>query len=121
MISNDGKDVIREFFAGANTSIANFIVLGTGTTAPALTDTALATEVYRISVSSAAADSTNGRVVFKGVLPAGSVPTIYEVGIVNAPGDTDTERLVARTVLTTPKVTDPEVPTEIEYSLKVTV
>lgn len=117
MITNDGRDVITESFTGQSGSIATWIVLGTGTTAAAVTDVALATEALRIPVTSALADTINNRIVFKGVLPAGSVPTITEIGIIK--DGVSTSRLVARTVLATPNNTDPDLPTEIEYSLEV--
>lgn len=118
MITNDGKAVINEFFGGQIGRIATQIVLGTGTTAEDVTDVALAAEVVSLDVTTIRADLANNRIVFKAVLPAGRVPTIYEIGIVSVSLLT---RLVARTVLVTPEVTDANLPTEIEYSLTVTV
>lgn len=116
-ITNDGRNVIAESFCGQSGAIATWIALGTGTTAAAVTDIALAAEAIRIPVTTALADTANNRIVFKAVLPPGSVPTITEIGIIK--DGVSTSRLVARTVLATPNVTDADLPTEIEYSLEV--
>jgi hypothetical protein len=80
----------------------------------------LATEVIRLAVTSVSADLDNNRIVFKAILPAGTVDTITEVGIYYF-GNFDTRQLVARTVLTTPQTVSASIPTEIEYTLGITV
>lgn len=123
MIVNTGKDVIRQFFGGQTRQIGGAIALGTGTTAPALGNTSLVAEVYRINVTSVSADLANNRIVFKAVVPAGiaTLPTINEIGLIYTADDAIVGTLVARLVLTTPKVIDNTIPTEIEYSLRITV
>lgn len=120
MITNLGKTVVVNFFGGQVGHIGDTIALGTGTTAAALTDTVLATEVIRLTVSSIAADTTNNRIIFKALLPAGIMSTISEIGIYYN-GNLDSRQLVARTVLGAPLTVDPDLPTEIEYSLEIAV
>ena len=120
MIVNTGKTVIVNFFGGQELHIADTIALGTGTTAVTLTDTALAAEVVRLSVTSISADTVNNKIIFKAVLPAGAMTTISEVGLYNKGQQTDSA-LVARVVLGTPATVDPIIPTEIEYSLEISV
>lgn len=122
MITTNGKEIIKQFFGGQVGGIGGSIGIGTGTTAAALGDTALAAEVIRIDVVSISADLTNNRIVFKGVLPAGYLPTIYEAGLYHSTvAGTDDDVLVARYVLATPKAVDVDLPTEIEYTLGITV
>lgn len=120
MISNSGKTILTKFFAGQVGQIADTIAFGTGTTAVAATDTALVAETFRTTVTSISADTVNNRIVFKAVLPAGSIETVYEVAIFSGGTHGQTGTLVARDVLTTPKVTDTALPTEVEYSLGIT-
>ena len=122
MITNDGKTVIRQFFGGQVKNIADFIAVGTGTTPVAVGHTALTTEAARAKVTSVRADLDNNRIVFKATLPPPpqSVFTITEVGILHSES-VNVTKLVARLVLTTPRATDEHLPTEIEYSLRITV
>lgn len=120
MITTAGKSSIINFFGGQVGHIGDTIALGTGTTPPALTDTALATEVVRLRVSAIAADTTNSRIVFKAVLQPGVMATISEIGIYSN-GTVAAAQLIARTVLVTPIAVDASLPTEIEYSLEIAV
>lgn len=120
MIVDTGKTVIVNYFGGQVPHIGDTIALGTGTTAVANTDTALATEVVRVAVSSIAADTANNRIIFKAVIQPGTLATISEVGVYYN-GQLATAQLVARTVLDTPASVDPDIPTEIEYSLELSV
>lgn len=123
MIVTSGKNVIVNYFGGQYRHIGDVIAVGTGTTAVTLADTALAAEVTRVAVTSIAADTDNNRIIFKATIPAGSVTTINEVGVYyrGLSGTTGGDVLVARTVLTTPVTVDDVLPTEIEYSLEITI
>jgi hypothetical protein len=116
VIVNTGKTVLVNVFSGQGGRIADRIAVGTGTTPVALSDTALATEAFRVPLTSISADTANQRIVFKGVVTPGVVTNpVTEVGIFL--GDI----LVARMVLATPKTLDPSIPTEVEYSLGLTL
>lgn len=125
MITNAGKDVIKRFFGGQTRQIGGEIVLGTGTGAVAVGDTALGNEVIRIQVNAVAADLANSRIIFKGIIPAGiaAVGPITELGLVHTGDNADPAAgaLVARILLGAPKTLDTAITTEVEYSLKVTV
>lgn len=81
MITNAGKDIVKKYFGGQVSRIGGAIALGVGTTAAALTDTELAYEVVRVPVSSINADLAGNRIVFKALVPAGSIGTTYEMGL----------------------------------------
>jgi hypothetical protein len=118
MITNLGKTAILNYFGGQAAHIADYIAVGTGMTMPTANDTALATEVVRMPVTSIAADLANARIVFKAQLLPGRLDgNITEVGLYNN-GDLSSAALVARTVLDVPKMPSMAVPTEIEYSLQ---
>lgn len=85
MITSAGKDIIKRYFGGQVSRIGGTIALGVGTTAPDLTNTKLAYESIRIPVSSVSADLANDRIVFKGTVPAGSMGTVYEIGLFDNP------------------------------------
>lgn len=121
MITNLGKTAILNYFGGQAPHIADYIAVGTGMTAPTGNDTMLDTEVVRMPVTSIAADLANSRIVFKAQLLPGRVTgDIMEVGLYNN-GDLSSAALVARTVLDMPKTPSLAVPTEIEYSLQLTL
>lgn len=120
MIVNTGKTIVVNYFAGQVGHIGDTIALGTGTTPVALTDTALATEATRVAVTSVSADTANNRIVFKATVQPGAMATISEIGVYSNGGNSQAQ-LVARTVLATPATVDPTVPTEIEYSIGITV
>lgn len=81
MITNLGKDVIKNYFAGQVGQIGGAISVGTGATAAALTSTELSFETTRLIVKSVSADLANNRIVYKAVLPPGMIGTIYEIGL----------------------------------------
>lgn len=83
MITTLGKTNIKNFFGGQTTVIGGSLAVGTGGTPEQLSDTGLEFEVLRVDVT-VAPDLDNGRIVFKGTLPAGSVGTIYELGLYNS-------------------------------------
>lgn len=116
MISDTGKSIIKQFFGGQVSQIADTIAFGTATTAETSADVALGAEVYRVKLSSMSADLINDRIVFKGVVPANDVfDSINEIALFNG---TD---LVARKVLAAPATIDADLPTEIEYTLGISV
>lgn len=116
MIVTSGKTVVLNVFSGQTGRIADKIAVGTGTTPAALTDTALATEAYRAPLTALSADTSNQRIIFKSVVPPGIVTgPVTEVGIFLG------TVLVARVVLDTPITLDATIPTEVEYSLGLTL
>lgn len=118
MITTVGKQVIVNYFGGQVPTIGDTLALGTGTTAASVNDTALATEVTRVKVTSISADTANARIIFKAVVPPNAIPLIKEVGLYSTRGLVP--QLVARVVLATPVSTNLFLPTEIEYCLAVT-
>lgn len=81
MITNEGRLHIKRFHAGYVPRMAGSIVLGTGTTAAALGDKSLVSEIVRLPVLSSNVDTAGNRWVFTASLPANSINTVYEVGL----------------------------------------
>ena len=92
----DGIYDILDLMVGQG-SIPSYIAVGTGTTAPADTDTALENEVYRTSL----ADSyrSGNQAIFSAFIDAGSANgyTLSEVGLFAGDG-----RLIARALIDPP-------------------
>jgi hypothetical protein len=125
MITTDGRDTIRRFFAGQLSQIAGAMAFGTGSTAETVDDTELDEEVIRVNIASISADLANNRIVFRASVQPGSIATINEIGLYSSSilvSSNDLDRsnvLVARTVLATPETVDPDVVSEVEYSLEI--
>lgn len=122
MIVNDGKTQIKQYFGGQVAMIANSIAFGSGFTAETTADTALEAETYRAPVTSVSADLANNRIVFKVTVQPGYITAFTEIGLFygqqqNSPGGV----LVARKTFATPQTVDSHIPTEIEYSVGITV
>jgi len=128
MITKNGSNIIKRVFAGQLPQIAGSMAFGTGATPETVDDTELEAEVVRVSITSIGADLDNNRIVFKASIAPGAIPTITEVGLYSSnllvTGNTSPDGsnlLVARTVLTTPRETDPDIVNEVEYSLEINV
>lgn len=122
MIVNSGKTQIKQFFGGQVTAIGNALAFGSGTTPETVADAALQAEVYRVPISSVSPDLDNSRIVFRAVIQPGFLSSFTELGLFygstdNTPGGT----LIARVTFATPQTVDVSIPTEVEYSLVVTV
>ena len=102
MITTAGKTECAKLFGGAASDAWAYLALGTGTTAAAITDTTLETEVYRSAavVNLVSVLYPEDTLLFIGDETATGSATITEVGILNAEEDGD---LLARTVLTKSK------------------
>lgn len=120
MIVTSGKDVIKNYFGGQIPQIGDHLAFGTGTTAADLTDTALGTEVYRVPVTSISADLANSRIVFKATIAPGYITSFSEVGLFYVGGTADAT-LVCRNVLSVAQTVDANLPTDVEYSLVISV
>lgn len=120
MIVSSGKDVIKNFFGGQIPQVGDHLAFGSGSTAEALTDTALEAEVYRVPVTSINADLANDRIVFKATIAPGYIESFTEVGLFYV-GGTANSVLVSRVVLSTPQDVDSAIPTDVEYSLVISV
>jgi hypothetical protein len=81
-ITNVGLDLIRDGLKGANSPIITYVSLGTSTTAPAVTDTALGNEVFRKAVTSYANGASHGEILINMYLaPGDAIGTdIEEIG-----------------------------------------
>ena len=88
MITDVGKEVIKKFFGLQTASIGGALVLGTGDAAADASDVQLNFEVARLQVVSVNPDLDNDRIVFKAVMPAGTINQIYEVGLLHVGDDT---------------------------------
>ncbi|GAB0058039.1 hypothetical protein SIID45300_02379 [Candidatus Magnetaquicoccaceae bacterium FCR-1] len=63
---------------------ASHIAIGTGSTAPEPTDTALVTEVARIALSNPAGTIVGDQILFEAEFPPGTyIGTVHEIGLYN--------------------------------------
>lgn len=84
MITNNGKNVIKQFHARQVPQIGASLAFGVGATAATVNDTRLVYEVIRVPVLSVSADLSNDIIVFRASLPPGQINQIYEVGLWSA-------------------------------------
>lgn len=81
MITADGKTVIKRFQARQVNQIGGSLAFGVGSAAPNINDKRLQYEVVRVPIRSVNVDPNTDHMVFQAQLPAGSIKTIYEVGL----------------------------------------
>jgi hypothetical protein len=84
-ITTVGKQQILRILCGLSGVFGESFAFGTGSTASAVGDTNLEFETTRANVDLRSPDYVNGRVTFKGSLPATFAGGIYEVGMWTAP------------------------------------
>jgi len=78
-----GKNFIASRMIGATDNVMSHMAIGTGTTAPAVGNTALVTEVGRVALTSNV--RTNNAIAYVATFPAGTgTGAITEAGIFNA-------------------------------------
>jgi len=93
LIVSGGKDRVEELIGGTNTTYFNYIAIGTGTTSPSESDTALESEVKRAQAT--VSHTANGE-VFEKTFDFGSSESynITELGIFDsASGGTMLDRI----------------------------
>lgn len=100
-VTNAGHNLLRDGLQGANTPLITYVAIGSGTTAPAVTDTQLVAETFRKAVTSYANGASAGEVLITLYLaPAEAVGgNIEEVGFFGgstASGTANTGVLLAR-------------------------
>src|SRR5947209_4217493 len=83
VITNAGLDLFRDGADGANSPKITYVALGTGTTAPAATDTLLQAEAFRKAVTSYTNGGSHGEVLVDCYLsPTDAVGVVIgEVGV----------------------------------------
>lgn len=81
LITTRGRSIILRYLAGNLSAWAGGIALGTGSVAPAATDTKLQFEYTRIGVDLRAADVPAGTIVVKGSVPTRLSGSVYELGL----------------------------------------
>lgn len=80
LITTEGKKAILRYLAGHSGAIARSIAVGTGTTAPTLTDARLQFEVARSNVSIISPDYVTQKLTFKTTLAQDAKFAIWEIG-----------------------------------------
>ena len=90
--TNGWLDLLRDGSSGANNPQITYVALGTGTTAPAITDTQLVTEVFRKAVTSYTNGGSHGEILINMYLgPNDAVgDNIQEVGFFGGGSATST-------------------------------
>ena len=86
LIVNVGKSQMANLLGGLGASSFDYVAVGTGTTTPAATDTALEAEVVRVQTTNSliTTDVTNDTVQFEGTVDFTSSYAITEYGLFDA-------------------------------------
>jgi len=83
LVVTTGKNFIASRMAGTSSNVMSHMAIGSGTTAAAVGDTALETELGRVSLTSATV--TTNSVAYVATFPAGTgTGAVTEAGILNA-------------------------------------
>lgn len=83
LVVSAGKTFIASRMTGTSSSVMSHMAIGTGTTAPSVSDTTLGTEAGRVSLASSTPSSNT--VTYTATFPAGTgTGSITEAGIFNA-------------------------------------
>ena len=83
IVTNEGKDVFVQYLSKSNNDYASKIVLGIGSTSPAVTNEFLGFEVFPLAIEFKTVDFTQtpSQVVFRASVPATFSGVIYESGL----------------------------------------
>ena len=94
LVVTTGKNFIASRMAGTSSNVMSHMAIGSGTTAAAVGDTTLETELGRVSLTSATV--TSNSVAYVATFPAGTgTGAVTEAGILNA---SSSGTLLCRTV-----------------------
>ena len=98
--TNAGLNLLRDGESGAQSPKVTYFAIGSGNATPAATDTQLQNETFRKPITSYTNGSSNGEIIFTGVLANGDAvgANIEEVGWFggNASGTRNSGVLIAR-------------------------
>ena len=85
MVVTVGKNFVASRMAGATSAVMSHMAVGAGTVAPAVSDTALGSELGRVALTTTGGVATNATVEFVASFPAGTgTGAVTEAGIFNA-------------------------------------
>lgn len=90
MITELGKNHIRQYLAGIAPTIGQYIAVGTRPVTPSTSDTSMGFEVTRVEVTGTSVDPTTDKIIFKSTLESGNDAKIYEIGLWYSPLNVDT-------------------------------
>ena len=85
LVVTAGKNFIASRITGTASAVMSHMAIGSGTTAPDVANTALGSELGRVTLTTAGGVATNNVVQFVGSFPAGTgTGAVTEAGIFNA-------------------------------------
>ena len=85
MVVTSGKAFIASRMSSSSTAVIGWIGVGSGSTAPALTDTTLQTEITRKAITVPGGTPSGGTVTYTvTLLPGEGTGNLYEAGLLNA-------------------------------------
>lgn len=97
LVVADGKNVITNRLLGNGIAVFSHMAVGTDNTAPAVSDTALASELANVSLDGGSPSVTNNTITYVATFPAGTgTGALVEAGIFNN-ADTSAGNMLCRT------------------------
>lgn len=86
LVVSTGKNYIAQRIANNDTTVMNYMAVGTGNTSPAVANTTLMTEVARVTVGSANVAVSANTTTYTATFPSGTgTGALVEAGIFNDP------------------------------------
>lgn len=85
LVVTTGKELLASRLASATDNVVGYMAVGSGNTAPAVTDTTLVAEISRVAISVAGGTPTGNTVLYTATFPAGvGTGSLQEAGLFNA-------------------------------------
>lgn len=85
LVVTTGKELLASRLASATNNVVGYMAVGSGNTAPAVTDTTLVAEISRVATSVAGGTPTGNTVLYTATFPAGvGTGSLQEAGLFNA-------------------------------------
>lgn len=85
LVVTAGKNLLASRLASATDNVVGYMAVGSGNTAPAVTNTTLVAEISRVATSVAGGTPTGNAVLYTATFPAGvGTGSLQEAGLFNA-------------------------------------
>jgi len=85
LVVTTGKELLASRLTSATDSVVGYMAVGSGNTAPAVTNTTLVAEISRVATSVAGGTPTGNTILYTATFPAGvGTGSLEEAGLFNA-------------------------------------
>jgi len=106
VITDQGKNRIRQILAGKTSGFASSVLVGLGATTPASSDTSLDFAIEGVNILNTMVDDVSNRIYFKTSLPVDKQYKIYELGCYAADSSTAKQYQPGSLIVTFGEVTN---------------